>query len=55
MDRHDFASVVDDIFKRSKTIEELCNIYVIFKNDLDNLYRQNMSFLVNKNEKDGVE
>ena len=55
MDRYDFASVVDDIFKGGKTIEELCNIYVILKNDLDNLYRQNMSLFVTENEKGGVE
>ena len=55
MDRYDFASVVDDIFKGVKTIEEVCNIYVILKNDLDNLFRQNMSLLVAENEKGGVE
>lgn len=46
MDRYDFASVVDDIFKGVKTTEEVCNIYVILKNDLDNLFRQNVSLLV---------
>lgn len=51
MDRYDFASVVDDIFKSGKTIEEVCNIYVILKNDLDNLYRQNMTLIVAENKK----
>lgn len=55
MDRYDFASVVDDIFKGGKTIEEVCNIYVILKNDLDNLYRQNMSLILAINEKGGGE
>ena len=55
MDRYDFASVVDDIFKGCQTIEEICNIYVILKNDLDNLYRQNMSLLVAETEKGGVQ
>lgn len=55
MDRYDFASVVDDIFKGCKTISEVCNIYVILKNDLDNLYQQNMSLLVTENEKGGGE
>lgn len=55
MDRYDFASVVDDIFKECKTIEELCNRYVTLKNDLDNLYRQNMTLIVAKNEKGGAE
>ena len=54
MDRYDFASVVDDIFKGVKTIEEVCNIYIILKNDLDNLFRQNMSLLVAENEKGGA-
>ncbi len=55
MDRYDFDSVVDDIFKGCKTIEEICNIYVILKNDLDNLYKQNISLLVAENEKGGAE
>lgn len=53
MDRYDFASVVDDIFKECKTIENVCNRYVQLRDDLDNLFRQNMSLIVAEKEKGG--
>ena len=53
MDRYDFASVVDDIFKECKTIENVCNRYVQLRDDLDNLFRQNISLIVDEKEKGG--
>lgn len=53
--RYEFACVVDDIFKGCKTIEEVCNAYMILKNDLDNLFKQNASLLVVENEKGDTE
>lgn len=43
MDRYDFASVVDDIFKECNSVEEVCNRYVQLKKDLDNLFQQNIA------------
>lgn len=43
MDRYDFMSVVDDIFKECNSIEELANRYVQMKKDLDSLYLQNIT------------
>lgn len=45
MDRYDFASVVDDIFKECKTIPELCNRYGQLKADLDNIFKQNIALV----------
>ena len=42
MDRYDFMSMVDDIFKECDSIEELANSYVQMKKDLDGLYLQNI-------------
>ena len=51
MDRYEFACVVDDIFKECKTIEEVCGRYTTLKEDLDNLFRQNVSlFTVEESE-----
>ena len=41
MDRYDFMSVVDDIFKECNSSEELTDRYVQMKKDLDGLYSQN--------------
>lgn len=43
MDRYDFASVVDDIFKECDTIEDMANRYTQMLNDLANLFRQNVA------------
>lgn len=43
MDRYDFMSVVDDIFKECKTPEEIANRYAQMKKDLDNMYLQNIA------------
>lgn len=43
MDRYDFASVVDDIFKECDTIEDMVARYVQMKKDMDNLFRQNVA------------
>ena len=45
MDRYEFASVVDDIFKECKLTEELCNRYIQLKKDLDNLFQQNLALM----------
>ncbi len=43
MDRYDFMSTVDDIFKECDSIEELANRYMQMKKDLDDLFRQNVA------------
>ena len=43
MDRYDFASVVDDIFKECNSVEEVCNRYIQLKKNLDNLFQQNIA------------
>jgi hypothetical protein len=43
MDRYDFMSMVDDIFKECDSIEELANRYVQMKKDLDSMYIQNIA------------
>lgn len=53
MDRYSFAYVVDEVFKECKTIEELCTRYVKLKDDLENLFKQNMTLLVYDTEKGG--
>ena len=55
MDRYDFASVVDDIFKECKTIEEACARYSQLKDDLDNLFKQNMTLIAMKIENGSTE
>jgi hypothetical protein len=42
MDRYDFMSLVDDIFKECQTLEDVANRYVQMKKDLDSLYLQNL-------------
>jgi hypothetical protein len=42
MDRYDFMSMVDDMFKECNSMEELANRYVQMKKDLDSLYLQNL-------------
>lgn len=43
MDRYDFMSVVDDMFKECGSIEEVAIRYVQMKKDLDSLYLQNIA------------
>ena len=43
MDRYDFMSMVDDMFKEYNSIEELATKYVQMKKDLDSLYLQNIA------------
>lgn len=45
MDRYDFASVVDDIFKECTSPEELRNRYVQLQKDLDSLFQQNLALI----------
>ena len=42
-DRYEFASVVDDIFKKCKTIDEMCVCFVQLKKDLNCLFQQNVA------------
>lgn len=42
MDRYDFMSMVDDMFKECNSVEDLANRYVQMKKDLDNMYLQNI-------------
>ena len=55
MDRYDFASVVDDIFKECTSIEEACSRYSQLKNDLDSLFKQNIALLTVENKEGGVQ
>ena len=55
MDRYEFASVVDEIFKECKTVQAVCDRYGQLKTDLDNLFKQNLSLIVTLSEKGGVE
>lgn len=50
MDRYDFMSVVDDMFKECESIEELANRYVQMKKDLDNMYTQNIALRGDKED-----
>ena len=43
MGRYDFASVVDDVFKEYKSVEDMVARYVQMKKDLDDLFRQNIA------------
>lgn len=43
MDRYEFMSIVDDIFKECNSIEELANRYIQMKKDLDSMYVQNIA------------
>jgi len=52
MDRYDFASVVDDIFKECNSVEEICNRYIQLKKDLDILFQQNIT--LKGGEGDGI-
>lgn len=42
-DRYEFASVTDEIFKNCKTIEDMCEVYVQLKKDLNGLFQQNVA------------
>ena len=42
MDRYDFASVVDDIFKECNSVEDMVSRYTQMRQDLDDLFRQNV-------------
>lgn len=43
MDRYDFMSVIDDIFKECNTMEDMVARYTQMKKDLDSLYEQNVT------------
>ena len=43
MDRYDFASVVDDIFKECNSVEDMVARYIQMKKDLDNIFQQNIA------------
>ena len=43
VDRYDFATVVDEIFKESESIEAMVARYVQMKKDLDSIFRQNIA------------
>lgn len=43
MDRYDFMSTVDDIFKECNSTEELAIRYMQMKKDLDSMYTQNIA------------
>lgn len=42
MDRYDFASVVDDIFKECNSVEDMVARYIQMRKDLDNILQQNI-------------
>lgn len=43
MDRYDFASVVDDIFKECKSVEDMVSRYTQMRKDLADLFQQNVT------------
>ena len=43
MDRYDFMSLIDDMFKECESVEEVANRYVQMKKDLDSMYVQNIT------------
>ena len=43
MDRYDFMSVVDDIFKECNSMEEVAIHYAQMRKDLDSMYVQNIA------------
>ena len=43
VDRYEFASITDDIFKSCRTIEDMCRVYVQLKKDLNGLFQQNIA------------
>ena len=43
MDRYDFASVVDEIFKESGSIEDMVSRYTQMRKDLEDLFRLNVA------------
>lgn len=43
MDRYDFMSIVDDMFKECESTEEIAIRYVQMKKDLDSMYVQNIT------------
>lgn len=43
MDRYDFMSMVDDIFKECNSMEEVAIRYAQMRKDLDSLYTQNIA------------
>jgi hypothetical protein len=43
MDRYDFMSMVDDMFKECKTVEEIAIRYAQMRKDLDSMYTQNIA------------
>lgn len=46
MDRYDFASVVDDIFKECNSVEDMVRRYTQMRQDLDVLFRQYVALKV---------
>ena len=45
MDRYDFMSTVDDMFKECNSVEEVAIRYVQMKKDLDSMYVQNIALI----------
>jgi hypothetical protein len=45
MDRYDFMSMVDDLFKECNSTEELANRYAQIRKDLDSMYVQNIALI----------
>ena len=43
MDRYDFMSMVDDIFKECNSVEEVAIHYAQMRKDLDSIYVQNIA------------
>jgi hypothetical protein len=43
MDRYDFMSVVDDIFKECETKKDIADRYIQMNKDLYDLYLQNLA------------
>ena len=43
MDKYDFMSTVDEIFKESTSMEDMVSRYVQMKKDLDGIFRQNVA------------
>lgn len=43
MDRYDFMSIVDDIFKECNSVAEIGSAYIQMQKDLDSLFCQNIN------------
>lgn len=50
INRYDFISTVDEIFKESTSIEDIVSRYTQMKKDLDSVFRQNVALKCTESE-----